>query len=514
MATRLADAGAHITEIAEQECFPRDPLRFGQLMIRDATRRMLFNLARKQLVHLFVVGLLALDLKLPFATACSGTDCASLGISTLFSVLADLGLTDILGPMSYPHITAAEIDVKKHPFMLAVQELSGNRVRHLYGDIAHLTGDAVYDHIERRTTTCSDELVRFFLAGFSCIVVSRLNPHQTDEANRTCISSGFGQTGATFAGTRKFHDVRKNRGLFGAVLENVLSLTDRNQHEECIAALDEDGFIATSRIVEPTAYGMPVCRDRLYVPTWNKSLIAEHGSTGGEVVECFHTAMDVLEEDHPLGDIDSYLLEETHPCILQARIKARAKPRQLRGRKSDPDNPAKWVIKQKGTDEPTSNWDKTIGHRFPEYNLLGARKQALLDTSSIEFPHPRRCLIELSQDKANGLRGGGRSPCITPGNCIWVAHRARRLKAIECMNLQGIWIPHEVGEQFGFDSNLVKDLAGNAFNLLCLQSSVIAWIVGVGKIFHRKFEQVPPPLSIRKYSSDSDSDDSLEWNDL
>ena len=86
MATRLADAVAHITELSEQECLPRDPLRFGQLMVRDATRRMLFNLARKQLVHRFVVGLLALDLKLPFATACSGTDCVSLGVSTLFSV--------------------------------------------------------------------------------------------------------------------------------------------------------------------------------------------------------------------------------------------------------------------------------------------------------------------------------------------------------------------------------------------------------------------------------------------
>ena len=103
------------------------------------------------------------------------------------------------------------------------------------------------------------------------------------------------------------------------------------------------------------------------------------------------------------------------------------------------------------------------------------------------------------------------------------------MKAIEAMFFQCIYIPDALSSKFPFDNNLLRDLAGNAFNLAAFQASLVSWVTALGNMFLCTFNRVPlaVPAILHGGSSDSDSgqqnadgdDDgestsSLEWDTI
>ena len=244
----FADIGVAVKaahEAALAESLPRSPIACSSTLPADTAYRMLLNLANAKQIHFFILGIAALGSSFPYSTGCSGTDCCSLGISGLLQALDRLGISRLAGKLHCKHVASAESDLRKHPLMLAIQDLSGHSAGHLYDDIAHLSDETPhYDYIQKELSS-SNELVKLFIAGFSCVVVSRLNPNQQSASSRTCILNETGETGSTFSGVRAFHRARRNAGLCGAILENVPALRDNCQHLKCIASLDEDGYVCT-----------------------------------------------------------------------------------------------------------------------------------------------------------------------------------------------------------------------------------------------------------------------------
>ena len=109
---------------------------------------------------------------------------------------------------------------------------------------------------------------------------------------------------------------------------------------------------------------------------------------------------------------------------------------------------------------------------MPDYITLPARCQELLDSRQVEFPDPRKLLVRVDQTDSNLFEGI--SPCVTPGGVVWMAHKARVMKAWEKLSLQTIWCtPAEVAT---FGEAVVGDLAGNAF---CASSCLVAVLVSL-----------------------------------
>ena len=102
------------------------------------------------------------------------------------------------------------------------------------------------------------------------------------------------------------------------------------------------------------------------------------------------------------------------------------------------------------------------------------------------------------------------------------------MKAIEAMFFQCIYIPDALSSEFPFDDNLLRDLAGNAFNLAAFQASLVSWVTALGNMFLCTLNRVPLAVpAILHGGSDSDSghqnadgDDgvestsSLEWDTI
>ena len=57
------------------------------------------------------------------------------------------------------------------------------------------------------------------------------------------------------------------------------------------------------------------------------------------------------------------------------------------------------------------------------------------------------------------------------------------MKAVECLRLQGIFLPEDIAAGIGFDDKIMKDMAGNAFNLVSFQTVLLSWIVTIGFAF-------------------------------
>ena len=157
-------------------------------------------------------------------------------------------------------------------------------------------------------------------------------------------------------------------------------------------------------------------------------------------------------------------------------------------------------------------WDAALGVRFPDYDLLGPRRQSLLHMLQIGFPHEEQLMLDVSQDTPSGQGKPGICPCLRPEPCIWVSHRARRLRAAECIFLQGIFLDRQTVERWGgCDSRLLQDLAGNAFNTLSFQAVFVSWLAVVGKSIATTAAKTVP---LHCFDADnSDSEYSLDWSD-
>ena len=137
-------------------------------------------------------------------------------------------------------------------------------------------------------------------------------------------------------------------------------------------------------------------------------------------------------------------------------------------------------------------------------------------------------MIETSQTGGNGSVNIGVSPCIISEQRTWVGHKCRRMLASEGLRLQGLYMPDSIVQKFDADSSNIMRLAGNAFNAVCCQSSVIAIWVVLGNLHYKRqlqsLQQVVLPHISFESSSSSSSDeaehtvptapDSPNWLDL
>ena len=108
---------------------------------------------------------------------------------------------------------------------------------------------------------------------------------------------------------------------------------------------------------------------------------------------------------------------------------------------------------------------------------LTERQFDLCALYKVNFPDQRCSVIDLTQNpfgkNADGKVRNGRAEIITPGGVKLVTDQARCLTGYECMLLQGIHYGRDQLRVEDFESSLLKDLAGNAFQSHCMAAALI-----------------------------------------
>lgn len=183
--------------------------------------------------------------------------------------------------------------------------------------------------------------------------------------------------------------------------------------------------------------------------------------------------------------LEEFLLSETHIKIKYERQLARQKcesdlelPRQARW----PEKHIK-IFESKGKDwaAPTPQISENVYEIIPEYGALTLREQDLIVYHGIAVPpvelpddSPERTLDVSQSLTFRQVRSDG-VDCLTGTSKLWLEKRARVMHGVECLRLQGIFVPDTVLNQF--ENAFMTDLGGNAFSTPCCSCTVMAMLI-------------------------------------
>ena len=442
------------------------PLRWSSNIIADFYERLwsLLPLPTQMQTLQYLEDLCVLK----WSTACSGTESPQWVFEAL-EVLYDRMRPRLHSGFRCAHAFAAELDRDKQRFILATAR---RPVRQLFGDMNQLSGARALNIVTNETENIDGANIWMTLIGFSCKTASSLN--RTGElagASASCIAASVGSTGETFAATRLYAQQHRPRWL---LLENVQNLLANGQATEVIKKLELVGYNACYLSCCPLRWGFPQRRPRLWFFALRSDILERAGWDHDRFVSRVK-ALDVLwvSRPHAPMDIDDVLLPDWDPL---ACTPARSEATGLSVGEKAVERKRKFEQRR----HVRSRWEPSMAERYPDYMTLCERQRELLDSINTCFPEgvPAR-ISNLSQSWANTATG--HTPCLTPSGVLWLHHRARRIRGLECMRLQGI--PLSDREASKFDSAFLADLAGNAFNTLSCASKASNKVLGVLRYF-------------------------------
>ncbi|CAK9069024.1 unnamed protein product [Durusdinium trenchii] len=336
-------------------------------------------------------------------------------------------------------------------------------------------------------------------AGFPCQDVSKLNPSAPQ--NRTVIRDASKRTGTVFNDVLAYFskleagnwpELPKYKSL---ILENVLGLVERppgtnpttgepwpSNLEYCNHLARRHGLLMLAFTLDPRSFGMPVTRSRVWLICFSEALLQDAHMTEADVQQLAQSVI-LKVRDAQIRDLDEFLLPLSHPLVqaelqrakqLHAKRLAAEESRKTSGKTKS----AKWpetharVCDQLGLDW----WDSGVPAEdvlrdHPGLLRLTDRQFDFLRMVGVNFPDKRKFCLELSQNQRNTRAArkvvSGRADIITPKGMQLVGHQARCLLGYEGLLLQGIHYGPEHFKLEEQDDDLLRDLAGNAFNSYC-----------------------------------------------
>jgi site-specific DNA-cytosine methylase len=394
---------------------------------------------------------------LHWGSGCSGTDSPAWTFRALANAFQRHNVR-----FDFIHEFSAENDSRKQKFILRAA-----KPRFLLADMFDLSAS--------RCTTVGDNLVvspakdfkpiSFFIAGFVCKTVSRLNANKTEAS--TAVWNQLTSTGQTLWAALLFCERSKPVVV---ILENVFGLKRNNQHMEVARRLENIGYSVIIFESNPCMYNFPHDRHRLYFLAILSSRLDACGRSKAWFADLCKRCFEAMRVGHPCLPLDELLYDESDHFALEmkdrerATLAARAERIGTRTAKVE-----RWVHKHKELSSACAStaWRDCLAEHYPGYLLLSDRCKDLLDHEGCQFPHPRPLVLNISQTKASG--GIGHVPCLTPGGIFWVAHRARQLYGREALQCQGLYVsdwqalvrPDPQHDEL--TDALFADMAGNAF---------------------------------------------------
>jgi site-specific DNA-cytosine methylase len=407
------------------------------------------------------------------------------------------------------HAFSVEINEKKQRFIRRMFP----ELRHMYANTANMSDPAVFDII-MRTKTIPDP-VRFLIAGFPCTDVSFLN--NTAKLNRGTVKEQNKKTGTCFKGITKYVQLHRET-LQLLLLENVLGLCtlgvgkQESDLETCIRVIEQElDFTVVVWRLDPRLFGWPQSRPRLWFVAVNNRLQLCKST----LKQSMNRWMDLFCTGWSLADIDDdVLMHPTDPYITWVHSScahARALAKSAQSSMDCPDAKRARSQSQKWLQQHSLHHDWWQSSFSPQalsqhvgLQALTDREADMLSLSGLPVPMPFKLgkpptLMEVSQSEGRTEpRSDGHSPCVVPRCKIVHCQQARVLTGADCMRLQGICYGGSQYEQFTQlqDDDLLKDLAGNAFNCHCCAAAMLAGIMSIGELTASRALSSSAPLVV------------------
>ena len=413
-----------------------------------------------------------------WASGCSGTECPAFVFAALALALSQAGIR--VG--DFIHDFSAEMNPDKRDF---IRQVHGGHI--IFGDLFDVSRKRAIDTVSGACV----ELSRFaglglLIVGFSCKGASSLNTVMlADKEVHNIIKEMVSTTGLTFWATLLAIDRLRPRCF---ILENVMGLLRNGAAESVAAALRAKGYIVAMVNLTPALFGFPNSRPRLFflglrIDCCNRQSAARVERMITDAVWAQAENQQQLTVDDVILAEDSEIIKERREKMTQALL---AEKKRKAGEKVVM---AKWPSKHRKLNivSPSCRWSaETHAEICPEYGLLPARQQEMLDHLGINFPDARPTVVGISQTNVSHGKENC-APTITPTGDFWIAHRGRRLIGQECLNMQGIFLPQEVADTFS--DALLHDLAGNSFNTWNVLPCVMALFFTMSQLASQKAKQ-------------------------
>ena len=425
--------------------------------------------------------------ELTWFSGCSGTDSPDWVFTALTALL---GFTAL-------HMASAEHNSAKRQWIRRVCN-----PRWLFQDLFDLSRITARCERGVRVVMAMLDHLDLFVAGFSCKDLSALNTAQKNI--QKLLRDGGGTSGSTLAGVLLVLQWRRPRSF---IFENVPNL--RYYMAPLAKRMQALGYIIVWRVVDALESFTPQRRLRLYIVGWLRADLEASGMDINTFAQEMSTTWSDLLKDNPVMDIDDFLLPDDDPGLVAHQRALIAKmhgdsPLAHVSKEQKWHEKNKLILNKRGVKRSFSNWRPCYAEQMPDFPNLPARCQELLDSRQLEFPDTRRLLVRIDQSDANVSEAI--APCMNPGGIIWIAHKARLMRAWEKLSLQAIYCtPAQVAT---FGENLVSDLAGNAFCASSCLVAVLVSLIGRARITARATQATAvsaDPAPSRAQSSSSSS---------
>lgn len=315
------------------------------------------------------------------------------------------------------HIFSAEMDECKRAFITRHAS-----PKELYVDVADVCKPKAWNVAGKTAEYIqpdSHKEVKQYLSGFSCKSVSGLNPG----ASETCIDNACMQTGETFAWVERY---LKTARPMCALLENVFGLKRGKQHLKIKQKLERHGYFVHILELTPLTFGIPQSRPRLWYVVIRRDVMAERTTDKiyGEFID--DMMKHLVGNGFHLMDINSFLRDDL------AAVVAKHAPKEEVGTTTRAGWPrrheAKWQ-RASSASAADCQWKAELGTTYPEYVRLPDRMKELLTMRQISYPHPTKCVLNLSQGEVS--KAEGYTPCLTPQGFFWLAWKCREMRGVE-----------------------------------------------------------------------------------
>ena len=438
-------------------------------------------------------------------TACSGSDAPVLVAKAFASSVKSIWGIE----MQLQHSFSCECDQGKQLFLkhLFQNTHDGVQIEKLFTDTQQLRcgplGEAhdVLSDAEKNVPPCSEMFM-----GFPCQDVSKLNIAAGD--NRFVVRDGQLRTGRVFQDVMRYikklqsfpeKESHDPPGPFfsGMILENVLGLLDRpkgadpstgqpyhNNLEYVDQALRNVGLYMVPMILDPHLFGQPVSRKRVWMLCFQRSAMEAAGVSEADVQAM---TINIMESMccFPIRDIDDFLLPEDDEHVQEELRRAQdidikrmhdsARSKTRSGKRKWAETHVNALLKQ-----GDAEWwqirapDEATLQRLPGLHALTDRQLDLCNLLRISFPDRRKSVVDLSQGfrTARTIKGN-HSDLITPQGQHFLTHRGRMLTGVEALCMQAIHFGADQHRVLDFTPQLLRSLAGNAFNVFCCSACLI-----------------------------------------
>ena len=417
--------------------------------------------------------------------ACSGTDVVFPMITRLSEILTDWSKQS---RSTFSPDIPEELFSIKHAFSCEIvpwkQDFISQNFQpvHLFRDIMVL-GDGY-------GTTVNGEFVAVprvavFYVGFSCKDVSILNVNSP--AHQDCVRKGRGKTGSTCQGALGYINWARPALV---CMENVVGLAmppnklspkfnglldpfDRNIKDNLkalVESLEEMDYIVDVAIINPTVYGVPQQRQRVWIIAIWKGQTCSNTSSFGEMMVPMRPLRDfLLKPGTKLHDEwSARKLQWPQQCPKKAT------------RKPEADQPSKvqrtmqWTRRHKATYEknmmewpPTipQDWLPAVPDRIREVIWFQQQMIFQKDPNSLS----QTIVFDVSQSIDREHKAEDKAPCVCPKAILVMMElegmgepSISRISGIEALMLQCM-PPSSIPSAKNLDERQLMDLAGNAF---------------------------------------------------